>query len=772
MARPAHPQAPSASGPAWAAPHARDLAALMLTLGSSPQGLAGPEAGARLQLVGPNTLPEPKPPSLLELFVHQFRNPLIYILMVAAGIAILGADWIDAAFIGGVLLVNAVIGTIQEAQAVRSAAALRALVSRQALVRRGGESFDVDAAEVVPGDVVILEAGAKVPADLRLITAHGLEIDESLLTGESLPVAKAPGPALAQDIPLADRRTMAYAGTLVIRGRAQGMVVHTGAATELGTMASAAGSATPQPPLLVRMERFTTVIGVVILVAAGIVATIKLWQGSPWHEVLMLGVALAVSAIPEGLAVSLTVALAVATRRMARRHVIVRRLPSVEALGSCTYIASDKTGTLTVNALTARRLELIGGPAWTITGAGTQPDGVVLRESGQTSPREAEVIRRLCLTAVLANEGELSRRDGEWRQHGDAADVALLVMAHKAGVSQLEALDTHPQLTLIPFDPELRFAASFNAADDRPLVSVKVAVERLLSMCETMATVDGDRPLDPVLAERQAEALAAAGYRVLAFAAGPLPPDRVETSCAQDLHGLTLLGMVGLIDPVRPEAQAAMTACREAGIQVVMVTGDHPVTALAIARGIGLAKRPDQVITGAEIGAAIQAGGGALDGLIAGRRVFARVEPQQKLDIVKALQRQGHFVAVTGDGANDVPALRMAHVGVAMGRSGTDIARESADLILTDDNFASIVAGVEEGRIAYANVRKVVFLLVSTGAAELVLFFLSLAWRLPLPLLPLQVLWLNLVTNGIQDKTLAFEPGEGDELQRPLPAPE
>jgi len=719
-------------------PHALSAEEALRALGTDARGLQPGEAAARLARFGRNALPRPRAPGLGAVFLRQFKSPLIYVLLAAALVSLLLRDWSDAGFIFAVLLVNAAIGTYQEYSAERSAEALRSLVTPHARVERGGTVHEINAEEVVPGDLVLLESGAKLPADVRLVAAHNLAVDESLLTGESLAVAKNAAAALEPETALSDRVNMAFAGTLVTSGRARGVVVATGLDTALGRIAASVLERSPaKPPLIVRMERFTHVIAIAVGVAALAVAAVALARGATLAEVFVLAVALAVSAIPEGLPVALTVALAVGMQRMARRNVIVRRLVAVEALGSCTAIASDKTGTLTVNELTVRRVQFPGEPPWEVSGDNRDPR-----------------LQRLARAAALANEAMLVERDGRWLGYGDSVDVALLVLARKAGLADVQA----PQLAAIPYESEQRFSASLNAFEDGSRVSVKGAVQTVLEMC---AGVDADA------VGAQERSLAAQGYRVLAIAEGPLALREGESLSRERLRGLEFLGMVGMSDPPRPEARGAIEDCHRAGIAVSMLTGDHPVTALAVARDLGLAREQAEVVTGAEIAQAAAEGERALDALTAGARVFARIEPQQKLAIVQSMQRNGHFVAVTGDGVNDAPALRVAQVGVAMGASGTDVARETAELVLADDNFASIVAGVEEGRIAYGNVRKVIFLLISTGAAEIVLFVLALAANVPLPLLAVQLLWLNLVTNGIQDVALAFEPAEGGELERP-----
>jgi len=747
-------------------PHAAPGEAVLSACRASLHGLGRDEAAARLERYGPNALPESKPPGIGLVFLRQFKSPLIYVLLVAALLSLAIREWSDAGFIAAVLLINGIIGAIQEFSAQRAATALRSLVTTRARVLREGDSYEINARDVVPGDIVLLESGDRIPADVRLLASHDLEIDESLLTGESLAILKDAGLVLTADTVLGDRRNMLFAGSMVVRGRGRGVVVATALETELGHIAaSVLGKAPTKAPLLIRMERFTNRIAVIIAVAAIIMAAAALYQGMPLAEIFLLAVALAVSAIPEGLPVALTVALAIGMRRMARRSVIVRKLVAVESLGSCTFIATDKTGTLTVNQLTVRTIAFPGSEPWSVTGSGAVPEGSIVTPRGTPSAAELALLERLCEAAVLANDGFLGRRNEGWTHHGDAVDVAMLVMAHKAGITRAEALNAAPEIATIPFESERLFCASLNAPGGRQCAFVKGALERLLPMCTGMAAAGGDVAMDRDRVEQQARDLAARGYRMIALAGGAIETAAGDDFSEAQLQGLTLLGMVGMIDPLRTEAKAAIASCRRAGIEVAMITGDHPVTALAIARDLELAQQSGQIITGKDLK---QSGTpGEMDRLTREARVFARVEPQQKLDIIQSLQRNGHFVAVSGDGANDAPALRVAHVGVAMGRSGTDVARETADIIITDDNFASIVAGVEEGRVAYANVRKVIFLLISTGMAELVLFTLALLSGLPLPLLAVQLLWLNLVTNGIQDVALAFEPAEGDELLRP-----
>jgi len=742
---------------AW---HALDLPSLEQTLGATPGDLSESEAAARLEKFGPNVLPHAPPPAWWQIVLRQFRSPLIYILGVAAVVSVAIGEPVDAAFIAAVLGLNALIGGYQEWRAEKSTQALQQLLQIRAAVVRDGEVRETEAENVVPGDTVWLESGNRVPADLRLVSAHGIEIDESLLTGESLAVSKDPTWSGDAPTPIGDRRNMAFAGSIVVRGRAQGMVVATGSATHVGQLALDVLSATGgKPPLIERLEHFTRVVTVAVLVAACAVAVVGVvLHDHSVHEMFLFAVALAVSAIPEGLPVALTVALAIGTARMARRGVIVRRLAAVEGLGSCTLIASDKTGTLTCNELTVREIRLPTGERFKVSGEGFVPEGQVTQNGRTIDTGGHPVLDRLASAAVLCNEGDLHRRDGQWIWRGDAVDLALLTMAHKLGWTREASLASHPQVNEIPFEPERQFAASYHQADGAIDMFVKGAPERVLAMCDWEAGLPKSEEM-----LRLAESMGEQGYRVLALAEGTAPAQLEPAQAAPEPSNLTFLGFVGMIDPLRPGAHDAIVACREAGVGVCMITGDHPVTALAISRDLGLASEPGQVVTGSDLA---EMSPTEMEEAVDRARVFARVAPHQKLELVDAARRAGHFVAVTGDGVNDAPALRAANIGVAMGKSGTDVAREAAGLVISDDNFATIVAGIEEGRVAYDNIRKVIYLLISTGAAEVVLVGLALLVGLPLPLLAVQLLWLNLVTNGIQDVALAFEPSEGDVLSR------
>ena len=751
-------------------PHAIAEEQILELLAVSRLGLSSAQAEQRLAQYGPNALPTKTPPGVIQIFANQFKSPLIYVLVAAALVSLVIKEFSDAIFISAVLLLNAVIGTIQEYSAQRSADALQKMMMTQARVLRSGEAYEINSEEIVPGDIVMLESGDRVPADMRILQGHNLEIDESLLSGESIAVNKQADAKLAADTVLGDRLNMAFAGSMVNRGRAHCVVVATGLATELGAIAeSVSGESSAKAPLQERMERFTHRVAIFVGCAVLLMATILLLRGMPMAEIFLSSVALAVSVIPEGLPVALTVALAIGMRRMAKRDVIVRRLIAVEALGSCTCIASDKTGTLTANQLTVQRLVFPAQADLQVTGDSDQPTGSVVSAEGALDASTQGLLEQACRCAVLANEGYIGHQNGEWAHNGDAVDVALLIMAHKAGYKRPELINQFPEIASMPFESERLYSASLNRVDGKSRAFVKGAFEKLLDMCDTVLQADGLVAMDKAAIENRAHQLAGEGYRVIALASGDTEVRPEEDFNHEHLVKLTLIGLIGLIDPLRPETRSAVARCRAAGIRVAMVTGDHPVTACAIGRELDLLQDDSQVVTGPQLKAATSQA--QMDQMTRDATVFARVEPTQKLDIVQSLQRNGHYVAVSGDGANDAPALRAAQVGVAMGKNGTDVARETADIIITDDNFESIVDGVEEGRIAYANVRKVIFLLISTGAAELVLFVLAMITALPLPLLAVQLLWLNLVTNGIQDIALAFEPGEGHELDQPPRSP-
>lgn len=725
-------------------------------------GLSSDIAAQKLIKYGANTLPQEKQPGVVRMFLRQFLSPLIYILLAAAVVSLWVGEPEDGIFIAIVLLINAFIGAFQEYSAQKAAQALKNLVPHTACVLRDGKEIHVPSEELVPEDIVLLASGDKVPADMYLLSAQGLIVDESLLTGESAGVEK----CVYSPEDTREKKHMLFAGSIVSRGRACGKVVNTGVRTEVGKItATVAGSRQTKPPIVIRLEKFTAKLSYVMLAVITLLFVVQWAQGQELKEVFLIAVALAVAAIPEGLPAAITIVLAVSTSRMARHNVIIRKLVAVESLGSCTLIASDKTGTLTVNEMTIQRVVLPDGDEVNISGEGLSVEGHRLNAT------DRQLLFRLCRSGILANEGKFDCRGAEPKAQGDMVDIAFLVLGHKCGISRPELLESMPELAVLPYESENAFSGTVHQDGTIRKIYVKGSLEALLSMCSSMAGGSKDLPIDRKMLIRKAEELAAEGYRIIALAEGKVEGNAPLPSVQKPPKGLTFLGLVGMIDPLRPEAGDSVARCRGAGIEVAMITGDHPATALSIARQLNL-DTGQGVVTGADLHQHENNDQNVLNKFIRKVRVFARIEPVQKRTIVDGFVKEGHFVAVTGDGVNDAPALRHAHVGIAMGKRGTDVARESADVILADDNFASIVYGVEQGRIVYNNIRKVIFLLVSTGMAELVLFLLAMLFQMPMPLVAVQLLWLNLVSNGIQHVALAFEPAEGDELRYPPRAPD
>ncbi len=706
---------------------------------------------------GPNQLPEPEGEHVLLIFVHQFLSPFIYMLFAAAVVSFALGQSVNGIFIFIVLLLNASIGTVQEYSAQQAAIALKKMVPQNAVVIRDGVSQKIDAKELVPGDRVQLVSGDRVPADIELNHSQGLLVDESILTGESLAAGKQVTTSANDEAPLVENENKVFAGTIVSHGRSQGTVIGIGANTKIGQIAVGVGEReTQKPPLLQRIESFTLHVTYAVLVVIALLFVISILRGADLEQVFLLGVALAVSAIPEGLPAAITVALAIGMRRMAKVNVIVRKLIAVESLGSCTCIASDKTGTLTVNEMTIKKVVLPSGRQFGVAGEGLDIHGEI--QAFESNDVDSGDLENLVRAGLLANESSLTFQGGDRLASGDGVDLAFLVLAAKYGFDLQQAQSIYPEQGIIPYESEQAFSASVNLVSGLPHLSVKGSAEKVLPMC---SGVNVEELLKDV------SNLASQGYRVLTLADRALNSSGMDP--AEQLNDLRFLGFVAMIDPLRPEAIGAVAECHKARIDVIMVTGDHPQTALALAEQLGICQRGDRAVTGAELHAALNRPE-TLKQLICENRVFSRVAPEQKTLIVEQLIDAGHYVAVTGDGVNDAPALHHAHVGIAMGKRGSDVARESSKLIITDDNFASIVEGIKQGRVVYNNIRKVVFLLISTGAAEITLFILSVLFGVPIPLFPIQLLWLNLVTNGIQDVALAFEPPEGNELkQSPRP---
>jgi len=732
-------------------------------------GLTSDDAARRLEEHGPNELGKDEPRGELEILLHQFTSPLIYILLVAFVVTILIDEYTDAAVIAAVLVINAIIGFIQERKADRSVHALMQMAAPSSTVIRDGKESEVDAVDLVPGDIVLLTSGTRVPADLRLIRTISLEVDESLLTGESKPAAKSTDP-VDQDALVGDRSSMAFMGSAVTSGRARAVVIGTALETQLGAIAeSIRAEEKPETPLQQRMNRFANIIAVAVLSSTVVAFFLGLALGGEVQEMFLTAVALAVAVVPEGLPVAFTVAMALGVRRMAQRNAIIRSLPAVETLGSTNTIGSDKTGTLTAN-----RMTLVRG--WT-------PDGWVRfvdEDDGDDGDDTEEVVAAAdhleehpdgalassVRTAVVTSEAELVVEDGEVVDHrGDPTEIALLAAARAIGKDPRELRDEAEVLAHVPFESDLRY--SFVVVDeDGPMIRLKGAPERVVELCSEVRDGDGTAPLDADAVLATAEKMASKGLRVLALA-----ERRLDESTAADIdeqnaptpEDLILTGLVGMQDPPRQGVKDAIARARQAGIRVIMITGDHAVTASAIADQLDISERPE-TLTGRDVE---HMSDEDLAEAVLDVDVFARVAPDHKLRIVRALRSHEQVVAVTGDGVNDGPALKAADIGVAMGRDGTDVAREASDMVLTDDNFVSIANAVEEGRVVFENVRKVTYFLLSTGAAAIVAILTSIAAGLPLPYVPAALLWLNVVTNGLQDVALAFEKGEPDVLDRP-----
>ncbi len=753
--------------------HARQAEEALLELDSTAAGLTHEQAAQRLLRYGPNRLDEAKPASVWQRVLRHLNNVLLYVLIAAALVTGLMGHWVDTFVIIAVVVLNVAIGFVQEGKAEKALQAIRHLLAPHAVVLRDGRQQDIDAADLVPGDVVLLASGDSLPADVRLLQARNLRIDEAALTGESVPVDKQVD-AVADDAAIGDRICMGYAGTLVTQGQARAVVVATGAATEIGRigrMLEAVEQGTT--PLLRKMQDFGRILTLFILATGGLLFLFgTLVRGMGAGEMFMAAVGLSVAAIPEGLPAIMTITLAIGVQRMAARNAVIRRLPAVEALGSVTVICSDKTGTLTRNEMTVQEV-ICAGQSLDVEGAGYAPTGSLLLQGSAVdaaalaahSPAAAALVE----AAALCNDASLHEKEQHWVLAGDPTEGALLTLAMKAGLSPTVVQVDRPRLDVIPFESEHRFMATLHACEAGSEVLVKGAPERILAMCSQQLEADGvERALDEAHWHNQIEAQARAGRRVLAFARCRLGAGKQDLEHADVASGLTLLGLVGIIDPPRDEAIRAVAQCRAAGIRVVMITGDHGVTASAIARQLGMGE-DIKAITGPELELMDDA---AMRQAVAEARVFARASPEHKLRLVRALQANGEVVAMTGDGVNDAPALKQADVGVAMGMKGTEAAKQAGAIVLADDNFASIAHAVEEGRTVYDNLRKTVTFLLPINGGESLSLLLAVLLGLALPITPVQVLWVNMVSSVALAMVLAFEPTEADVMQRPPRRPD
>ncbi len=742
-------------------------------------GLTADEVARRQDRHGANVLSARRGHGPLVRFLLQFHQPLIYILLVAAVVTGVLDEWIDAAVILAVVLINALVGFVQEGKALQAIEALGKTLRTEATVVRGGRTERVDAAGLVPGDVGLLQSGDKVPADLRLVRCRDLQVAEAALTGESVPVEKSLAP-LAADVPLADRRTMAYASTLVTFGQAAGVVVAIGDGTEVGRISRLIASAEDiQTPLTRLIARFSNILLVAILALAAFNFVVGMLRGQSPLLMFKASVALAVAAIPEGLPAAVTIMLAIGVGRMAQRRAIIRKMPAVETLGSTTVICSDKTGTLTQNQMTVTTI-VAGAEAFAVSGSGYAPDGHITTDGTELST--GDMHRRValleCLRAgVLCNDSRVFQDGDAWTLEGDPTEAALLVAGAKAGIQPALLVEETPRIDSIPFESELQYMATLHDQGlERPrVVYMKGSVEAILSRCDAAFDAAGHRgPLDDAAIGAEVARLAADGLRVLAFARKDLPPETAALAHDDVASGLAFVGLQAMLDPPRPEAIDAVRICQAAGVRVKMITGDHAITAAAIATRLGLdgAARSDGTAATAVTGRKLEGlADDALPALADERAVFARVAPEQKFRLVRALQTRGHVVAMTGDGVNDAPALKQADIGVAMGKGGTDVAREASDMVLTDDNFASIEAAVEEGRGVFDNLTKFIVWTLPTNGGEALTITLAILLGASLPIAPVQILWINMTTAIMLGLMLAFEPKEPGIMDRPPRAP-
>ncbi len=750
------------SEPCW---HEQLPETILATLHTTELGLSKEESQSRLKVYGLNRLPEPKRNSSFFRFLLQFHNILIYVLLGAALVTSFLQHWVDTAVIIAVVVINALIGFIQEGKAEKALDAIRTMLSPTATVLRDGERLSIAGEALVPGDIIVLEAGDKVPADVRLIKSHGLTVQEAILTGESIPVEKHIHP-VPSDVPLGDRTCMAFSGTLVTNGQGKGIVVATGSSTQIGHISGLLSKVESlTTPLVIQMGLFAKWLTLFILLVVAILLGYGYFvQHHPFGELFMVMVGLSVAAIPEGLPAVLSITLAIGVQAMARRHTIVRRLPAIETLGSVSVICTDKTGTLTLNEMMVSTV-LTSNDLFTLDGIGYEPHGTITLNEQVIDSNEQPLLKTLARAAMLCNDAALHEKKGNWTVEGDPMEGALLAFSGKTGLVLQEENTTWVRTDLIPFDARHRFMATLHHDHlNNAVIFVKGAPEQILKMCQNQQTNwDEVQPLDEAHWKEQMEQIAARGQRVLAFAAKKTKPEHTVLEFADVEGSLTLLGMVGLIDPPRPEAIAAVAQCHTAGIQVKMITGDHASTAVAIGRQIGL-NNLNNVLTGVDLDNMDDA---TLGNAVLKTDIFARTSPEHKLRLVMALQSHGMTVAMTGDGVNDSPALKRADAGIAMGRKGSEVAKEAAEFVLVDDNFASIVAAVREGRTVYDNLKKVISWTLPTNAGEAMTIILALLFSLSLPVTPIQILWINLITAVTLGIALAFEPTEEGTMHRP-----
>jgi magnesium-transporting ATPase (P-type) len=744
--------------------HSDDNDAIFQKLSSSADGLSQQDAQHRMEEVGLNRLQPAKKKGPLARFLTQFHNVLIYVLLVAAGITALLGHWVDSGVILGVVVINAIIGFIQEGKAEKALDAIRNMLSHQAMVKRDGKFITFPAEQLVPGDVVFLQSGDKVPADLRLFKSRELHIEEAMLTGESVPVEKNTE-SVAEQATIGDRKCLAYSGTLVTYGQGQGVVVATGDRTEIGRISSMLQKVQKlTTPLLRQMATFAKW----LTIAIGIIASATFVYGVVVQdysagEMFLAAVGLAVAGIPEGLPAIMTITLAIGVQRMAKRHAIIRRLPAVETLGSVTVICSDKTGTLTRNEMTVLTIAT-GAGIFEVSGVGYDPHGTFSLDNQAISPEEFPLLHEMAQAALLCNDATVTERGEQWLMQGDPTEGALVTLALKAGLEHNYCQTQYPRTDAIPFESQHRFMATLHHDHaGHGFIYLKGAPERVLEMCHLQRMRGEDVPLDNAYWERCMDNMASRGQRLLAIAFKSAAAEQRSLNFNDVEGGLTLLGLVGIIDPPREEATLAVHACQSAGIRVKMITGDHAITARAIGARMGIGDGVT-VINGTELDSYNE---DQLQDAVLQSDIFARVSPEQKLQLVTALQAKGEIVAMTGDGVNDAPALKRADVGVAMGLKGTEVAKEAAEMVLADDNFASIEHAVEEGRTVYDNLKKSILFILPTNGGEALTIIAAIVLGRLLPITPAQILWINMITAVTLALTLAFEPSERNVMQRP-----
>ena len=730
------------------------------------QGLSDEEARRRLEEYGPNEVEAGRTTPWWRILLKQFLDPLIYILIFAAVVALFFQEYIDAGVIAAILVINAAIGFFQELRARKAILSLAEMTAPKAQVMREGRSREIPSREVVPGDIVVLQSGVHVPADVRLVDARELSVDESALTGESISVGKQTEPIDDEHLVAGDQLNMAFSTTTVTRGRGRGVVVATGADTELGQIARSMREVVEtKAPIQKKVRTLSHWIGAAIAVFTVIVGVVGWAQQRELTEIVGMAIAMAVAAIPEALPIVLTITLAVGVRRMADRNAITRSLPAVETLGSTTVIGSDKTGTLTLNEMTVKAV-WAAGVEYEVEGTGYDTDGAIRHNDDVIDLDGEPGLRRVLLAGLLANEAPGVPGEDE-EAEGDPTELALLVAAEKGGLSVDDCRGEYRQIDDIPFESERRYMASLNESDEERYIYLKGSPEAVLELCDRQMTSEDSEELHRQQVLNKAQELAERGYRVLAMAYLPTDTDEIHPDELE--KRFIFAGLQAMEDPLRPEAVDAVKAARNAGVRVMMLTGDHAATARAIGRQLGFGDGDPAVCEGRKLAAMDD---DEVEQTCLEIDVFARVAPEHKLQIVERLKAGGEIVAVTGDGVNDAPALRAADLGVAMGKKGTDVAREASDMVLSDDNFASITAAVEEGRVVFNNIRKVTYFLLSTGVGLVLAIMLALFFGWPLPFIAVQVLWINLVTKGLQDVSLAFEPGEPGQLDMPPRPPD